>query len=110
PVVVPLAPRLLGTHIRGWADRESRLRERLTPSGADRAGDAEVSDDGMSSFNEDVLGFDVAMHEPASMRVAQRFGHLCGDTQRVFERKLLLAREPIAQRLALDVWHDVIQK
>src|SRR2546422_1128139 len=46
----------------------------------------------------------------AAVRVAQRGRHFAGDPQRVLERQLLLPRQPFAQRLALDVRHDVVEE
>jgi len=42
--------------------------------------------------------------------VAQRVGHLEGDMDRVLDRELRFAIEPVAERLALDEGHDVIEE
>ena len=44
------------------------------------------------------------------MRVAERLGDLARDLQRVLERQLLLRAQPVAQRFALDVRHDVVEQ
>ena len=47
------------------------------------------------------------MNHSAPVGVAQRVSHLAGDTQRVVERQLLLAVQPVSQRLALDQRHGI---
>ena len=47
------------------------------------------------------------MDDAGAVRVAQRVGHLARDLERVADRELPLPREPLPQRLALDVGHDV---
>ena len=47
---------------------------------------------------------------PLAVGVVQRRGHLAGDAERVLERELRLAVQPLAQRLALDVRHDVVEQ
>ena len=44
---------------------------------------------------------------PRAMRVVQRLGHLSGKPERVGDRELAFAVEPLPQRFALDVGHDV---
>ena len=58
-------------------------------------------------MEQDVLGLDVAVDHAVLVGVLQRVGHLAGDAHRVLDGQLLLARQPVAQRLALDVGHDV---
>src|SRR5207302_1651988 len=43
------------------------------------------------------------------VRVVQRVRHLPRDPQGVLERQSLVATQPITQRLALDVRHDVVE-
>ena len=108
-VDVRLAARLLRAHVCRRADREPRLRERLAACAADCARDTKVEDDGVSGLEENVLGFDVPMHQSPRMRIAQRLGHFRRDVQTLIERQLLFTLEPSAQRLALDEGHDVVQ-
>ena len=44
------------------------------------------------------------------VRVVECVGHLARDPHRVVHRELLLAAEPVAERLALDEGHDVIEE
>ncbi len=49
------------------------------------------------------------MNHAALVRVVERVRHLARDLQSVLERQLLVALQPVAQRLALHVGHDVVQ-
>ena len=78
------------------------------PAGlAGREGDAEVGDQGLAVVQQDVLGLDVAVDHAVAVGVVERRGHFGRDPDRVGDRELLLAGEPVAQGLALDVGHDV---
>ena len=55
-------------------------------------------------------GSDIAVDHPAAMRIVERAGDLVGDPDRVGDRQLLLARQPVAERLPVDVRHDVEEK
>ena len=59
---------------------------------------------------QDVLRLDVAMDDAAAVRVAQGVGYFAGDGEGVIERELLLAVEPVAERLPLDVGHDIVEE
>jgi hypothetical protein len=61
------------------------------------------------AFEQDVLGLDVAMNHAALVRVRERIRHFAGDPQRVAHGQLLLAEQPVAQRLAFDERHHVAQ-
>jgi hypothetical protein len=50
------------------------------------------------------------MDRAVAVRVTQRRGDFAGDPQGVVERELALPVQPGAQRLALDVGHDVEQE
>jgi hypothetical protein len=54
---------------------------------------------------QDVLRLDVAMNDAVGVRVPEGVGGLRGDAERVGERKLLLAVQPVAKRLPLDERH-----
>ena len=58
-------------------------------------------------MEEDVFRLDVAVDDAVAVRVVERVGDLGGDPQRVLDRELLLAIQPVAQRLAVDERHDV---
>src|SRR5256884_6933105 len=72
--------------------------------------DAEVRHHGRPPRQHDVFRLDIAVHDPVAVRVRQRARHLRRDAQRVLLGQLLLAREPVAQRFALDVRHDIIEE
>jgi hypothetical protein len=54
---------------------------------------------------QDVLRLDVAVDHPFAVGVLQRVGRLAGDPERVLDRELDLALEPVAQALAPDERH-----
>ena len=82
---------------------------RLSPALLDGEGDAEVGDEGAAVVQEDVLRLDVAMDDAAAMGVVEGAGHLGGDADGVGDGELLVAREPVAEGLALDEGHDVVR-
>ena len=98
---------LLRAHVDRSAEHEACLRKRSTAVSGDRARDAEVGDDGAAILQQNVLGLDVAMDDPASMRVRERGRDLVANPERVIYGELALAVEPAAERLALDQRHHV---
>ena len=98
-----LPARLFGTHVGRRPHRHPRVRQLLvTP---ERSGDPEVGQQRVTVAEEDVLGLHVPVNHPVAMGAIQCLGRSAGDTQRILDRQLLVALEPIAQRLALDVGH-----
>ncbi len=89
---------------------ESRLGHPLPAGGLDREGDSEVGDQRVAALEQDVLRFDVAVDNPASVRVPQRIGHLAGNPERFGNRELPVASEPGAEGLAVDEGHHVKQE
>ena len=61
-----------------------------------RAGDAEVGDQRVPVGHHHVFGLDVAMDDALRVRVAERVGDFERDLDRVVDRELLLAIEPVA--------------
>ena len=59
--------------------------------------DAEVGDQRRAVVQQDVLGLDVAVDHAVAVGVVERAGDFGGDPDGVGDRKLLLAREPVAQ-------------
>ena len=98
---------LLGAHVDGRAEHEAGLRERGAAIDRDGPGYPEVGDDGAAIFEENVLGLDVAMDDPARMRVRERGGDLAGDAECVAYGELAFAVETGAERLPLDQRHHV---
>jgi len=56
---------------------------------------------------QDVLRLDVPVDHPLAVGVVQRLRHLGRDPDGVADRQLLLAGEPVPERLARDEGHDV---
>src|SRR5205814_8062882 len=83
------AARLLGTQVVQRADDDAGPRHPRGIGDADRARDPEVADDGMSGLEEDVLGFDVAMHDVLTVRVGERVGDVTRDRDRGSDRQAL---------------------
>ena len=107
---VAFAHRLLGRHVGRGAERHACLCHPAAAGLLDGEGDAEVGDQGGAVLQQDVLGLDVAVHDPLPMGVVERGGHFLRQAECIVDRQLLLAGEAIAQRLARDVGHDVIQQ
>ena len=101
---------LLRAHVAGRADRLARLGERQAAGGADRARDAEVGDDRVLAREEDVLGFDVAVDDSLAMGERERVGDVTRDMECRLEGQLAIPQQPMPQRLAFDVRHDVVEQ
>ena len=85
----------------------------VSRSPARRAGrerDAEVGDHGLALVQQDVLRLDVAVDHALQVRVMERGGDLPDDADRLVDRELPLAGEPLPQRLARDEGHDVVEQ
>ena len=96
--------RLLRAHVEGRADLGSGAGE--TVVGAERAGDAEVAHQGRAiAGEEDVLGLHVAVHHALLVRVLQGAGGLGRDAERLFDRELALAVQPVVERLSIHERH-----
>ncbi len=74
---------------------------------ARRERDAEVGDQRPAVVEQDVLGLDVAMDHAVAVRVIECTGHLGSDADRVGNGKLVFPTDPVADRHALDVGHDI---
>ena len=109
-VEIALTGGLLRTHVPHGPERHPRLGELLAAGGTDRPGNPKVRNHGVSAFEQDVFRLDVAVDHVVRMGIAERVGHLAGDLERVLDRELLLAVEPVPEGLALDEGHDVIQQ
>ncbi len=60
--------------------------------------------------NQNVGGLHVAMHNPLTVRVVQRFGDLLGELKSGTQRQLLiLSREYSVQRLSRNQFHDDVR-
>ena len=58
----------------------------------------------------DVFGLDVAMHQAVLVRVGQRVGHVVQQPHHVADGELGFLLQPLAERLAFLVRHDVEEK
>ena len=96
---------LLGAHVGRRAHHHAGLGERGV--GAQRLADAEVGHHGRPFVQQDVLGLDVPVDHLVAVGVVERGGDLPGDGQRLGQGQLPLALEPLPQRAAFHVGHDV---
>src|SRR2546426_622228 len=82
---------------------------RTVLSRGDGARDPEVAYDRVARFKQDVFRLDVPVDYVMTVGIAQGVGHFASDLERVVEGQLLLPTQPVPQRLAFDVGHDVIE-
>ena len=94
---------MLWTHVRRRSERHPGLRLRLDVRRArNRARDAEIREHRVLGLEQDVLGFDVAVHDSARVGVLQGARDLTGDAYGVLHRQLSLARDPFPQGFAVE--------
>jgi hypothetical protein len=70
----------------------------------------EVGDNRVAVLEQDILGLDVAVNDTAAVRILQGVGDFVRDAERLGDRKLRVTFQAIAERFAVDEWHDVIQE
>ena len=105
-----VAGRLLGAHVLWRAERYPRLRQARARGGAERERDPEIGDHGLPVLEQDVLRLDVAVDHAVPVGIVQRARDGARDLDGRRHRELPLARQPLAQRLSLDVRHDIIDE
>ncbi len=71
-----IANDLLGTHVQGRPDSDSRPRQLGATGGADCPRNAEVGHEGVAVLEQDVLGLDVSMDDIMCVGVGERAGYL----------------------------------
>ena len=74
-----------------------------------RVGHSEVGHAGVASGEQDILGFDVAVHNAVLVCAIQGFSDFPGDPNCVLDWQLTFPPQPIPQALAFDVRHGVPQ-
>jgi len=89
--------RLLRAHVGRCPHRDPALRQLRPPRLRDRPRDPEVRNQRVPGRQQDVLRFDVAVHDPVAVRISQRLRDLPRDPQRLVHRELLLAVKPVAE-------------
>jgi hypothetical protein len=85
----------------------------VAPSAVSRVGpprDAEVREQRLSLGQEHVLGLEVAVDDPARVRVVERVGQLTHQTRGLGRVEGAVAVEPRAQRLARHERHDEVEQ
>ena len=92
------------------AEREAGLGHASPGRGTHGECDAEVRDHRPPVVQQDVLGLDVAMDDAVAVGVVQRVGDLGRDAYGLVDTELRFAAEFVAQCLAFDVRHDVVQE
>ena len=106
---IPVGGRLLGAHVVRSAQREPGLGHASAAGRADRECDPEVGDHRLTRLDQDVLGLDVAVDDAPVVRELQRRRDRLRDAERIRHGELLLAVDPLAQRLPLHEGHDVVE-
>src|SRR5882762_1440873 len=79
PPVELVSSGLLRAHVLHGPDDDTRAGHAGRVRFADRARNAEVADDGMARFEQNVLRLDVAVYDVLAVRVEQRIGDVARD-------------------------------
>ena len=110
-IEVPLAHRLLRTHVVRGAQAHAGLGEPLLACPASRFPacqrpcDPEVRHQRVIAAEQDVLRLDVTVDDAVPVGVGQRVGHLGCDPNRITHRQSLFSRQAAPKRLAIDERH-----
>ena len=75
-----------------------------------RTGDTEIRHQRVARVEQNVGRFDVAVNHVAAVGVAQRVRHLARDLERLGAPELPFTQQALAQRLTLDVGHDIVKQ
>ncbi len=71
-----------------------------------RPGDPKIGDQRVAILGQQqVFGFDVAVHDAVVMSILERLGRFTRNPKRVLHPELPLPPQPVPQRLALHEWH-----
>ena len=101
---------LLGARVGGAADDEPRLRHASGLGTRRPERHAEVREQGAAAVPEDVLRLHVPVDRAHGVRVRQRLGDVGHDADDFGDRERALPLEARAERLPLDVRHDVVEE
>ncbi len=102
--------RLFGTHVLRRAQRQPGLGDAIATGRGDRQRDPKIRHHRLAFLQQDVARLDVTVNHVAAVRVLQRRRHLRSDLDGLVHGQLLLDRNLVAQRLALDVRHHVVEE
>ena len=86
------------------------LGELLAVAFARGSRDPEIRDQRVPAGKEDVLGLDVPVNDTASVGMAEGVRDLERDLDRILDGKLPFADQPVAQGLALDERHHIVEQ
>ena len=83
---LPLARRLLGTHVCGRSDRRTRPGQAIVALVGPDPGDAEVGQQRVPAAQHDVLGLEIPMEDPVLVCILQSPGHLADESDGLIDR------------------------
>ena len=99
---------LFRTHVTRSSERDTSSRQSLFFPGIQRERDPEVGDERTTPTQEDIARLDVPVHDALSVRDVECFGYVGSNCDGLIDGKLLLPLQPIPERFALDVRHNVV--
>ena len=109
-----IAARLLRRDVGGCAEADAGLGDAtlsVAPlGGGERLADPEVEHDRAAVEEHHVLRLDVAVHDAFAVRVRERARYLLEDARDVDERHGPFAIDALAERLAVDERHRVVER
>ena len=102
---------LLRCHIGGSAESHARRGEFLPPRRfTHRFGYAEVRHQCVAVGQHDIVRFDVAVHHALGVRLGEGIHHVPENPHDFGDGQLALPHQLLPQRLAVDVWQDIIKE
>ena len=96
-VEVPLTRRLFGTHVGRSSYSNTGLCEFFIIALADGARDSEIGNHGRPTGQHDVLWFDISVYHAMRVSMTQTQRRLTSDLQRIRNRQLTLAVQPVPE-------------
>ena len=107
PAVHRAGAGLFGAHVGRGAHRDPRGGHLTLAAGIERSCDPEVGHACLAVGEQDVLRFDVAMHDPCAVGVVEGRSDLPGDVEGGGEGELGLPAHAVAEGFAFHVGHRV---